>query len=203
MAKKAKIDLLDIQINEPDETSSRDNVVPDALRDETRGDKKLAWIRAWIGRLVGGRSKVPLILVVTVLSVAIAGGSIWVYVGKGKKESVPVTTPADAGKTVTPAGERFVPFDHFVVDLRDNKGNIRIAFCDIAVELEQPRAAGAADERVDVRNVIYAVLKRRLIIDGQSPEGRELIKIELKNEINRLLGEKTVKNVYITRFEVI
>lgn len=205
MAKKAKIDLLDIHANEENRASSRgedlDDRGLDGRSDETRDDQKPAWIHAWISRLGAGRLKILLVLIVTLLLVAIAGGSIWFYDGKGKKESIP--TEKDVQKTMIPAGERVVLFDHFVVDVRDKKGDIRIAFCDIAVELEHPRAAGTAGEQVEVRNVIYAVLKRKPIIEGLSPEAKELIKIELKSEINRLLGEKAVKNIYITRFEVI
>jgi flagellar FliL protein len=201
VAKKAKIDLLDVDTNEENRAPSRDDGALDGGREEARDGKKPAWIHAWIGRLGAGRLKVLLILIVTILFVAIAGGSIWLYDGRGKKESVP--TQKDAQKTVIPAGETVALFANFVVDVRDKKGDIRIAFCDIAVELEHPRTAGAAGEQVEVRNVIHAVLKRKPIVEGLSPEGRELIKIELKNELSRLLGEKAVKNVYITRFEVI
>ena len=201
MAKKAKIDLLDVHTSEEDRASSRDETRDDRGLDggheEARNDKK----PAWISRLGAGRFKILLILIVTILFVAIAGGSIWLYCVRGKNESV--STQKDARKTVIPSGERVALFAHFVIDVRDKKGDIRIAFCDLAVELEHPRAAGAAGEQVEVRNVIYAVLKRKPIIDGLSPEGRDLIKIELKNELNRLLGENAVKNIYITRFEVI
>jgi flagellar FliL protein len=205
VAKKAKIDLLDDHANEETGASSRDetrdDVVLDGGKDDARDDKKPAWIQVWVGRLGAGRFKILLILIVAILFVVIAGGSIWLYNVGGEKASVP--TQKDAQKTVIPANDRVALFDHFVVDVRDKKGDIRIAFCDIAVELEHPRAVGAAGELVEVRNVIYAVLKRKPIVDGLSPEGRELIKIELKNEISRLLGEKAVKNVYITRLEVI
>ncbi|MFH1081615.1 MAG: flagellar basal body-associated FliL family protein [Pseudomonadota bacterium] len=201
MAKKAKIDLLDVGINEENRASSQNDSAMDTGNDEARDDKKPSWIHAWTSRLKAGRQKILLILIVTVLFVAIAGGSMWLYHVRGEK--APVSTQHDAQKTVNQTGERVALFDHFIVDVRDKKGNIRIALCDIAVELEHPRAAGAAGEQVEVRNVIYAVLKRETIVDRLLPEGRELIKIQLKNELDRLLGVKTVKNVYITRFEVI
>jgi len=201
VAKKAKIDLLDIQINEPDRASSPDNMVPDGVNEDVRGAGKLARIWAWIGRLSAGRLKILLLLIPIFLAVAVAGGSIWLYLGKGTK--APVPPQGEVRETPIPAGGKVVVLDNFVVDVRDHKGDIRIAFCDIAVELEHPRAAGAADEQVELRNVIHAVLKRRPIVEVLSPQGRELIKIELKNELNRLLGEKAVRNVYITRFEVI
>jgi flagellar FliL protein len=198
VVKKAKIDLFDVPANEENRT---DDGALDGGNNEARDDKKPTWIHAWISRLGAGRSKILLILIVTILFVVIAGVSIWLYDGRGKEESVP--TQKDDRKAVITTGDRVALFDHFVVDVRDKKGDIRIAFCDIAIELEHPLASGAAGEQVEVRNVIYAVLKRKPIFDGLSPEGRELIKTELKSELSRLLGEKAVKNVYITRFEMI
>lgn len=197
MVKKAKIDLLDVSASEENKASFQDDRDLDGGNDEARDDHK----PAWISRLGGGRSKILLILAVSILVLVIAGGSVWFYVGKEKKE--PVSTQKDVRKTVVPDSGSVVLFDHFVVDVRDKKGDIRIAFCDVAVELEHPRAKGAAGEQVELRNVIYAVLKKKSIVEGLSPEGRELIKVELKKELNRLLGEKAVKNIYITRFEVI
>lgn len=206
MAKKAKIDLLEIDKNEENGASHRDgsqeNAVPDARDDQAVHAEQTGRIHVWMRLLKTAKLKYLLILVIAVFLIVVAGGSIWLfYDGERKKESA--IKEGESLKKAIPAGEKMILFDNFVVDVRDKKGDMRIAFCDIAVELEHPRAAGAADEQVEVRNVIYAVLKRKQVLDGLSPEGRDLMKVELINELDRLLGEKAVKNVYITRFEVI
>jgi flagellar basal body-associated protein FliL len=90
-----------------------------------------------------------------------------------------------------------------VVDQKDEKGNIRIVFCDVALELENHKTAGAIEgDRVDVRSVIYAVLKKEPAQEGLSPEGRGRLKEKLKNELNGLFGENRVKEVYFTRYEL-
>jgi len=192
VAKKAQIDLLDIPAAEIHGASSGFLEVPE-VGDEARADERTSRIRAWIRRLGSGRLKVLLILVATILLVSAAAGGI----------GVSAPPPGDTPKTVMPAPEKLALFDHFVVDIRDKKGDIRIAFCDVAVELEHPRVAGPAHDQVEVRQVIHAVLKKRLNVDGMSSEVKEALKIELKNELNRLLGEKAVKNIYMTRYEVI
>ena len=76
-------------------------------------------------------------------------------------------------------------------------------FCDVALDLEKPRTAQVIDsDRVDVRNVIYTLLKKETVKEGLSPEGRGHLKERLKNELNDLFGENLVKNIYFTRYEV-
>ena len=246
MAEKANIDLLGIDKNEENGASNRDgiqeNAVPDAREeqavkeDQTANEDHVAKeeqtgrIHVLMRLLKTAKRKYLLILVISVLVITVAGGSIWLfYGGERKKEpamrknesAIKEKEPAIQGKEsaiiekksavieeeslkkAIPAAGKMVLFNNFVVDARDKKGDMRIVFCDIAIELEKTQAAGVESERVDLRSVIHAVLKRKQVVDGLSPEGRNLIKIELINELNRLLGEKSVKNIYITRFEVI
>ena len=205
MAKKAKLDILDINTHEenkvPDQDDIRDDVVLDKHEDKAETEKKTDRILAWMRRLWTGNRKAWFILTGSVLLAAAAGVSIWFYYCEEKKESVSLKQVVP--KTEIPAENKLALFGGFAIDLRDEKGNIRIAFCDIAVEMEKPQVAGAMGARVDLRNVIYTVLKKKVAADGSSPEGRHRIKTELKNEMNRLLGEKFIKDVYFTRFEVI
>ena len=206
MAKKVKIDLLDIDINEENGASHRDrlgeNDVPDAREDQAVHAERTGLIYVLMRLLKTARLKHLLILVVSVLVIMVAGGSIWLLSGGERKKESAVKEEESLIKAI-PAGEKMILFDNFVVDVRDKKGDMRIAFYDIVIELEKPQAAGAEGERVDLRSAIHAVLKRKQVVDGLSPEGRNLIKIELINELDRLLGEKSVKNIYITYFEVI
>lgn len=206
MAKKAKIDLLDVGKNEENGASHRDGLgesaIPDAREDQAVHAERTGRIYVWMRLIKTAKLKHLLILVISVLVIAIAGGSIWLFYDRERKKESAIKEGESLKKAI-PAGEKMVLFDNFVVDVRDKKGEMRIAFYDIVIELENPQAAGAEGERVDVRSVIHAVLKRKQVVDGLSPEGRGLIKIELINELDRLLGGKAVKNVYITRFEVI
>jgi flagellar FliL protein len=206
VAKKVKIDLLDIDINEENGASHRDrlgeNDVPDALEDQAVHAERTGLIYVLMRRLKTAKLKHWLILVVSVLVITVAGGSIWLLSGGERKKESAVKEGESLIKAI-PAGEKMILFDNFVVDVRDKKGDMRIALYDIVIELAKPQAAGAEGERVDLRSAIHAVLKRKQVVDGLSPEGRNLIKIELINELDRLLGEKSVKNIYITHFEVI
>ena len=79
-------------------------------------------------------------------------------------------------------------FEGFVVDQKDEKGNVWIVFCDVVLELDESKTAKDVDsDRVDVRNVIYTLLKKETVKEGLSPEGRGRLKEKLKNELNGLV----------------
>ncbi len=206
MAKKAKIDLLDIGINEENGAVHQDeslkNVIPDDREDQAAHEEQTGRMNVLMRLLKNARLKIIIIPVISILLVMVAGGSIWwFYEGEPKKESR--IRESERLKKAIPAEEKMVSFDNFFIDVRDQKGDRRIAFYDIVIELEKPQTAGATGERVDVRSAIHAVLKKKQVVDGLSVEGRSLIKNELIKELDRLLGEKAVKNIFITRCEVI
>jgi flagellar basal body-associated protein FliL len=205
MAKKAKLDILDININEENDEPLKDvirgDVIPGNHDGEVEKVKTTHRILIWMRALWTGKRKVWFILMGSGLLVMVAGISIWYYYGKEKKESL---LPKQVmPTTANPGNSKLAQFDGFAIDLRDEKGNIRIAFCDIAVEMDKPQAADAMGDLTHLRNVVYTVLKKKIAIDGPSPEGRHRIKTELKNELNHLLGGNFIKDVYFTRFEVI
>lgn len=204
--KKAKIDLLDIDAELKEGASPRGEdpgeVVPDMDRQAPEADKKAGRMWEWLRRLKPGKRKLLWIIGMSLLLLGLAGGSVWFFYVDTEKRDALSTEKEDAA-TIQPPAEQSGLFDHFVVDVRDRKGGIRIVLCDLFVELENPQVALAEDERVKIRRVIHAVLKRTPIDSNLLVEGRNRIKIGIKEELDRLMGEKSVKNIYITRFEVI
>jgi flagellar basal body-associated protein FliL len=202
MAKKAKIDLLELNAPEKDEAFVKEDVPDQTVLDapvheaeqipvekKARAWKRLPKNTKWIG-----------FSVLVMLLAAVVVGHLWFNPPtKPPTESI----PGDALKPNVPSAEPIVILDHFVVDVRNSDGAVRMLFCDIAVELADPRTAGATRARVDVRNVIFNVLKSKQVNDMLMPEGRNGLKGEIKEELNRLMGDGAVKNVYFSRFEVI
>lgn len=206
MVKKAKIDLLDIDINEGNGAAHRDeprkNAAPDDHGDQAANEEKSGRINVLMRLIRIAGLKRYIILVISIVLIIVAGGSIWWFHGGAQKRESKIKETERLKKAIR-VDEKMISFDNFVIDVRDQKGDKRIALCDIVIELEKPQAAGAAGDRIDLRSAIHAVLKKKQVADGLSPEGRALIKIELIKELDRLLGERAVKSIYITRFEVI
>lgn len=202
MAKKAKLDILEITVDEKSENTLHDEIIL-----EEREDKKSDEKRAGLDILskVKGWMRKPLFWIVLV-SVVILGliAGIFISLNEGMDERGPIEQKK---RTISgppiPAEGQIALFEGFVVDQKDEKGKIWIIFCDVALELEKPETAKAVDsDRADVRNVIYTLLKQETVKEGLSPEGKTRLKERLKNELNNLFGENQVKNIYFTRYEI-
>jgi flagellar basal body-associated protein FliL len=199
MAKKAKLDILEITI---DENNLHDDMTLEKNEDKGIDEKRagagiLSNVKGWVRKL-----HLWIILISVVILGLIVGIIISVYEGMDVKGPVEQKKQAVAG-IVAPAEGKMALLDGFVVDQKDEKGNIRIVFCDVALDLEKPMPNPVVDsDRADVRNVIYTFLKKETVKEGLSSEGRSHIKERLKNELNSLFGENLVKNIYFMRYEV-
>jgi len=200
MARKAKLDILDTSLDEKAEgplnaeTAQDNNVISG---EEQTDEKFLSRLRAWVRK--------PASLIVMISSAVIGsiiGVFIWSYYGQDVNAPVAQVSQGESLASVASTG-KVVFFEGFVVDLKDEKGDTRIAFCDIALELENSQVANTVKNRGDVRNVIYTILKRKKVEALLLPEARNRLKTEWKNELNRLFGQTLVKEVYFSRFKVI
>lgn len=206
MAKKAKLDILEIAPEGPGgETEQIDATVENGAADgspaEQAGGDFRSKVFEWIRR--------PLfwIILVSVVFLGLTAG-IWVGVYQSMNGDAPAVEKKEAvskavSETPSPKEKQSVLFEGMVVDQKDETGNIRIVFCDVALELEDQKRTSAIDgDRIDVRIVIYDVLNKEPVREGLSPEGRGRLKEKLKRELNGLFGENLVKEVYFTRYEL-
>lgn len=200
MAKKANLDILDIEIDENVEVPvAEDMPLKDPQDGHGEGEKTggsfFDKIRIWAHK--------PLfwiIMVVAPLTAVITSVTFWFFY------EPTILVPAKK-MTVTPVKPAIIKkgnmalFEGFVIDLEDKKSNTRIVLCDIAIELEGSRDIGAIENRADARNTLYMLLKNRKPQDFLASEGRNRLKEDFKNALNRFFGENIVKNVYFSRVE--
>jgi len=200
MAKKAKLDILEVSIDKesveatlPDNELNKEKEA--ASFEQLPLDRSITRIKAWLRmRLLW------LVLVSFLLIGSIVCAIIW-YGWEGEKR-VAVELRPTLSEIPQAVKEGIVYFEGFAVDQKDDKGSFRIAFCDIAIELEKRELAKDLGDRVDIRNVIYTILKGKKAEEGLLGEKRNLMKEDIKNAINGLLGENVVNHVYFTRYEL-
>jgi flagellar basal body-associated protein FliL len=201
MAKKAKLDILEVSIDKKDddipsperEPDKAEEAVPVELLNRERSITKIkAWLRMHLLRLI---------LVSFLLIGSIISAIIWYVWESEKPVAVEPPRPALSEIPQTVKGG-IVYLEGFAVDQKDGKGEFRIAFCDIAIELGKREMDKDLGDRVDVRNVIYTVLKSKKAEEGLLVEKRNLLKAEIKGDLNRLLGEDVVSQVYFTKYEL-
>jgi flagellar basal body-associated protein FliL len=202
MAEKEKLDIPEIAPEEPVVDTRQDDAAAENGGDGGSSEEKsgggfpsraMGWLRKPLFRII----------LIAVVFLGLTAGILIGFYQSTEEDAPAVQEKKAVPAPPLPAAKPGAVFEGMVVDQKDEKGNIRIVFCDVALELENPKTASAVfGDRVDVRNVIYDVLKKEPAQEGLSPEGRGRLKEKLKNELNRLLGENPVKDVYFTRYEL-
>ena len=202
MAKKAKLDILEIAPEEPGGEMQQDEMTAEKGRDdgssgEQNGGDFSSKVIGWV------RKPLFWIILISVAFLGLTAGIVISFYQSMDGDVAAAQKRQAVSGTPVPEVKPGALFEGMVVDQKDEKGNIRIVFCDVALELQNRKTAGAIDgDRVDVRSVIYDVLKKEPAFEGLSPEGRGRLKEKLKNELNGLFGEDLVKGVYFTRYEL-
>ncbi|MFO7569275.1 MAG: flagellar basal body-associated FliL family protein [Smithellaceae bacterium] len=72
--------------------------------------------------------------------------------------------------------------------------------CDVAVDVADNQNMQELEKNADIRKVIYRVAQTRTSVSLRSVEERKKLKIEMADEIKKLLGDDSVKNVYFTNY---
>ena len=169
-----------------------------------------------------------LILLVSILAlvVLIIAGGLWYYITKRAslkhKETIVISgsdnfgkESEDASKSVgsaTESGNAGAPiaaladkvitiyFNDFVIDLKDTSGKSKILFCDVAIDISENYNAAQLVNSKDVRKIIYHTAKSKSAVALRSLEERKRLKNEITKELEKMLGEGIVKNVYFTNY---
>jgi flagellar basal body-associated protein FliL len=202
MAIKAKLDILEIDLEETTTEIRQDEAIAEKGGEEGSSGEQAdggfsSDVMGWV------RKPLFWIILIPAAFLALTTGIL-----VGFYQSMDSPTPAVQKKQAVsgipfPEVKQGVLFEGMVVDQKDENGNIRIVFCDVALELENRKTARAiSGDLIDGRSVIYAVLKKEPAQDGLSPEGRSRLKEKLKNALNGLFGESLVKDVYFTSYEL-
>jgi flagellar basal body-associated protein FliL len=199
MEEHRKIDIMDI----PDSGTAgngsshplKDGTGPPAVRSGGGWRLALNRINEWI-------------FINKILTLSIVGGLLSLGIIAGLWMILPVKAPVEKQSGISTRADsedryRGIRLDGFVVDVKDDGGNIRVLICDIVLEPFQGQSVKGIESRIDIRQVIYRILQSHQVGQLMSPEGRSALKSEIKGQLVRSLGEGKVKEVYFTRYMVL
>lgn len=139
-------------------------------------------------------NKMMLIIIIAVVVVVAGGGGAFFFLSKSKGEK--------AEKKETKAAEEGVMFalDPFVVNLSDLSGS-RFLKVSLQLELTNPLLLEKAKTKIpQIRDAVITLLTNKTSENLISPEGKLQLKDEVNIRTNQILGENSVKNVYLTDF---
>jgi len=163
----------------------------------------------------GGSNKV-LILIASVLFLVLIGGGIAAYMmlngddevindANNAKNSQVVTHKAKASQgrsdDLTNIGPMYA-LDKFIVNLASDGGS-RYLRSAVNLELSNPEFQAEVDKKKPlVRDIIIRVLSAKSYEEISTIRGKETLKDEMVNELNKVFIDGNVKNVFFTEFVV-
>jgi flagellar basal body-associated protein FliL len=107
-------------------------------------------------------------------------------------------TPGAAAPEPEPL--KIVYMKNFMIDLQDTNGASHVLMCDVAFDVVSAQKQDQLENNANVRSVIYRVAKSRSAVALRSVEERKKMKQEFAMELEKMLGEGSVKNVYFMNY---
>ncbi len=133
-----------------------------------------------------------LIIIIAVAVIAGGAGAFFFFTKYGDKADKKEAAKAEEGVTFA--------LEPFVVNLSDPAGT-RFLKLSLQLELAGPAVMEKAKTKSpQIRDAIITLLTAKTSDALISPEGKLQLKDEINIRINQILGESSVKNVYLTDF---
>jgi hypothetical protein len=142
MAKKVKLDILDIAIDEEIEQTAPEENKPE--------ENILSRIKAFIRR-----PSVWITLASLVLLGSVGVGSVMFYDRQDVQRPTVKKKAVASGKPGVASGEKMAVFPGILVDMRDAKNKVSVAFFDIALEPENSQDVKMIRNHAGARTLIF------------------------------------------------
>jgi len=184
MKQKAHIDIIDVAVPDSDlEEGIAKAPEPDpALETSSPRKIKPRWI--WI-------SGALMFVVVAIASLwYLAGGHL---TGEAKKEHHPAAS-------VAALISDHLQLDGFFIAVHDEQGKPRILQCGIILDIDRKRHREILEKEVEIRKAIYQTVQKRPSSELLRPDEKRILKKDISDELNKLLGAGAVKAVYLDRY---
>jgi flagellar FliL protein len=154
----------------------------------------------------GIKGWLPLILAV-VLMPALAFGMTKFVIVPQLQQSLGLKPAADAapakGKSPADAKKVSVPFNKLLVNIAGTMGSRYLLVSVTVVGTGgEPFKAKMTEDDAQLRDMAMGTLSNKTLADLEKPGARNLIRSELINGFNNVLGDNAVKEIYITEFGI-
>jgi len=151
----------------------------------------------------GIKGWLPLILAVVLMPVLAFGMTKFVIVPE-LKSSLGLKTPEGAAaKGKTDAKKISVPFNKLLVNIAGTMGaRYLLVSVTIVGTGGEPFKAKIMENEAQLRDMAMGALSSKTLADLEKPGSRNLIRAELINGFNNVLGENSVQEIYITEFGI-
>lgn len=155
----------------------------------------------------GGNNLILIIIVVLLVLLLVVGGVVAYLMLSGDDEENPEAVKQEKVEkkkshkeiddlTVGP----MYPLDKFTVNLLSQNGS-RYLVAKIDLEQENPEMTPELDTKVSlIRDIIISILSSKTVEEISTPKGKEKLKEEIIDQINKYLEDGEIKRIYFTNF---
>ena len=146
-----------------------------------------------------GTSKVLLLVIVAVVLIGGGAGAWSGLVPGGSQREAKTGQVREEG---TPEVGAILPLDSFIANLGDEDGK-RYLKATLQVEFFDRRVPDEFHDRsAQMRDLLVTLFTSKTFNEVRTPEGKEVLREEIINRMNRTLHKDLVKAVYFTEFIV-
>jgi flagellar FliL protein len=155
-----------------------------------------------------GKARLLIILLILLLFVGGGGAAAWFLLGErikplveGVLNKVQGTEQAESGQTDAPTAPqpgRTIPLPAFATNLADPLGQ-RLIRLKIELEVSDPKVREEVERNTArVRDAVLLLLSSKTYADISAPQNKVLLKSEITERLNTVLGRGKVVQVFIT-----
>ena len=141
-----------------------------------------------------GKKGPPIMIIMAIFAVLVLGGAFMVVQKASARQKGGEAKKAEKGPVMS--------LDEFLVNLSD-PGSDHFLKVTVGLELDKAKgksAEGLKEQTPAIRDAVLTALSSQSR-DAVTPvKGREKLKAEIKKNVNQVLGEEDVQNVYFTNF---
>ncbi|AAM24653.1 flagellar FliL protein [Caldanaerobacter subterraneus subsp. tengcongensis MB4] len=129
-------------------------------------------------------------ILIVVIAMVLSFGAAFVYFNNFAH---PNKTPEVTYYNYSPGGE-------FITNLKGDGKFIKVV---VELQVTDPKVLKKLEENTpQIRDAIIQILRSKTAQEVEGPQGQEMLKNDIKNEINKIIGEGKVVNVYFNDFIV-
>lgn len=176
----------------------------------------------------GGNKGLMIVLIaVVVLLIAAIGVAVWLFMSKTSEEAAPgahggeknataqaaPAQPAQGGAASGEAGGFQADINDLVLNITDAKGHDKLMKLSFSIKSTEPTIQAVVDtNKAEITDAVIAQISARSAEELLTVGGKELLKEELLEEINKILNaavaatpevqQNSVKRVFFTTFVV-
>lgn len=155
-----------------------------------------------------GQKPTPFIILTIINMIVVVGIGVMIYLGQKKRLAEPGVDHVIKGEAATQDEEhkntdfigKLVPMETFLVNLAQSRGR-KLAKINLEFEVgSQDVQAEIEKLKPRIRDMVIMIISDKSLAQVSSKEGKDVLREEIRNQVNLFLTKGQIKNVYFTEF---